>query len=462
MLASLSDDVYSKTNDVSADSGSFKFDYSVDNPNSGFKANVYRNGSQVVIAVRGTDTKGEALVKNLLADTAFAETGPISDLLVQYSKELAVLVKNVTKSGETITLTGHSLGGAVAQMVGNVANLNVQSFDAPGAAYALVRNVSQNTSLATLLSDIVPRSSGTTSITNYRMAGDQVSLIGVGQIGKTVTVPDGSCIFHGFDGTCLTSVNLNVIDYVSHAFASHSIDGLVRSIQKYCSDGTYMQPEVSLLGLDNCTLGQTYETSDKANQMADRLLSVVKTACKPAVVTGIVQVLVDTAALYGSEMRAQQVCEAVSGKVVAKSTYVDPPAGRAYFLQVNSGSPNLSSFTLPMLSGVFGWELQYHDQSGWSPAKTLMGDADFDFLTDVDQLAFVPLDANGNPTYNPDDFYFGFTPASDGDFSAEVVTFGNRDTVPEPQSILLVLLGMVGIVISSRKRQKQKIAKTFH
>ena len=102
-----------------------------------------------------------------------------------------------------------------------------------------------------------------------------------------------------------------------------------------------------------------------------------------------------------------------------------------------------------MLTNVFGWALQYHDRFGWSPFVSQMGDADFQFTTDVDALDFIPLDSFGNQTYNTDYFAYGLKFASDGIVNATLATF---EPVPEPGTLLLFATATFALVTVQRRK----------
>ena len=82
-------------------------------------------------------------------------------------------------AGAVITLTGHSLGGALAQLVGEASDFAVAAFNAPGGQ-ALYGQLS---------SELAPADGlgyGGTDI-NYIVDGDQVSFAGV-PIGQQFTI----------------------------------------------------------------------------------------------------------------------------------------------------------------------------------------------------------------------------------------------------------------------------------
>src|SRR5262249_42962233 len=102
-----------------------------------FRANAYASSddSQIVIAFRGTDLNDNivTLLKNILADISFV-TGVVNANLLNYVEDAAQFVRSIEAAfpHASITLTGHSLGGAIAQIISAASGLSASVFNAPG------------------------------------------------------------------------------------------------------------------------------------------------------------------------------------------------------------------------------------------------------------------------------------------------------------------------------------------
>jgi hypothetical protein len=111
---------------------------------SGFEAIAFQKGTEIVISYAGTydkDVKGD-----IVADAGLA-TGVGSVQLLQ-AVEYYLQIK-ATNPGATITLTGHSLGGGLASLVGVFLGVNATTFDqAPFALTALSQAADLKTYLA--------------------------------------------------------------------------------------------------------------------------------------------------------------------------------------------------------------------------------------------------------------------------------------------------------------------------
>ena len=109
---------------------------------SGFEATYFTNGSEIVISFAGTyDNPPNPLTNpDLQADMGLA-FGYGSDQLLQAARYY-LDVKASAPAGTTITLTGHSLGGGLAALVGVFFGVNATTFDqAPFANSAQANSI---------------------------------------------------------------------------------------------------------------------------------------------------------------------------------------------------------------------------------------------------------------------------------------------------------------------------------
>lgn len=188
-LARASSDVYNTTPGVIGD---FVPGHTWELPD-GLRVRSYSSpdGSHIILSIRGTEndpSKNDAGAKNFLVDYAVA-SGIRNSLSEQYLKEASEILASVASDhpGVQIQLTGHSLGGAIAQVLGGASGLQTTVFDAPGAGDLRFFQAEQLN---------VPVLGNFPVGTNYRAFGDQVSLVGI-QIGPVVTVGDASSVAFG-------------------------------------------------------------------------------------------------------------------------------------------------------------------------------------------------------------------------------------------------------------------------
>jgi Lipase (class 3) len=170
---------------------------------TGFGANVYRDGNKVVVAIRGTDN-----FYNVLTDYALG-TGKADQSMIDAVKQVSDLITQIKASipDADISLTGHSLGGGIAQIVAAANGISADTFNAPGVAQV----VENNPNLVT--KTLPPGSSSSSKITNYRMEGDQVS-----NAGKNL--PSVEVV------TVANSNYTSILDVK----AAHSMDGMLTAI----------------------------------------------------------------------------------------------------------------------------------------------------------------------------------------------------------------------------------------
>lgn len=136
-----------------------------DNPRTGYQGTIYQrvDTNEIIVAHRGTEFDREALKDGLLADGGMVLNR--SNLQVVDAVGLTRAALNAAKEieGRTgiappVTVTGHSLGGTLAQVTAHHFDLRGETFNAYGATSLGLR---------------IP--AGGHSVTNHVMAGDLVS-----------------------------------------------------------------------------------------------------------------------------------------------------------------------------------------------------------------------------------------------------------------------------------------------
>ncbi|MEF8758761.1 MAG: DUF3466 family protein [Candidatus Accumulibacter sp. UW25] len=380
-LARLSDDVY-KTG-AGADGYVPIANLSIKDEfgNSGFTAIAYGKGDQVVIAVRGTDLNHyNQATYNVLSDASFV-TG-IPTLSFENSvNQLATLLTTVTNtvpSGTKITLTGHSLGGGIAQIVGNAAKIAVTTFNAPGAAEFTSAFSPLDGPLSALN---IP--SPSSDITNYRLYGDHISFAGR-HLGTVITI-DNTLSYTSIDDILSKSLDL---------LAYHPIETIIDQLAKGAKETT------GSLGVSLIPL----------------LVAAVHHISESSIVESF-SFLADILAQY----------------------LLDPPPGDHFLLTASEDSPLLQSVQLPFFDDVAAWRLRFHDEKHWSPFVLYDTPGNFLFQTGVDAIEFFPLDDLLEVIFIPEPFVVGVTFASAGAVTAELTVLSGSSDIPEPPAAWLLV-----------------------
>lgn len=103
---------------------------------SGFEATAFQNGNEIVISYSGTDPNNSGLFSPDGKTNVALNAGTWADQLLQ-AAEYYLQIK-AANPGANITLTGHSLGGGLAALVGVFFGVQTTTFDqAPFAQSAL-------------------------------------------------------------------------------------------------------------------------------------------------------------------------------------------------------------------------------------------------------------------------------------------------------------------------------------
>ena len=165
----------------------------------GFQAASYMLEGKLVVAFRGTEVWGDGVsdvALGLGANSAYFELGErfVQQVVAQRNQPVSVVC-------------GHSLGGAIAQVVANRLNIPMVSFNAPGVAVLASRNLASASPTATairfggMVASALVRPGQALRDTvaafrpgrglNVRVDADPVSRIGV-HYGEMLTVPQSS------------------------------------------------------------------------------------------------------------------------------------------------------------------------------------------------------------------------------------------------------------------------------
>ena len=381
-LADLADVVY----DPGFGSGSYTYVAQYPDASNGFLAEEFMSGSQIVISIRGTDN-----LNNYLADGSWLQSSP-NTTLGNDVRDAAIFLDQVRHANQTdtITLTGHSLGGAVAQLLGLASNYAAVGFDAPGASQ-FFSALTPQLQHAFANSDSFQRLSA-----NYRTSGDQVSLAGAA-IGQQYTV---------------TSKYPNSWLY---AIANHSIDLLSSQID-LASQGN---PNVSIVpGVQDLPLAAT----DLASE------SLRSTTASQAV---------------------YNVITAVSA--ISHFYSFDPSQYSSYTLVGTATSPDISAVILPAVPGVASYLVSFEGSNGtWSADQTALPNATLATPpgTAASGVRFFSEDAAGDPVPLPDDTYFqvafNSTGTFDGTLTEDVACFCRGTHIATPTGEVLIEMLRVG------------------
>ncbi len=372
-LAALSLDAY---NDTPTGAG----EYQVIQTRAGdfsFRVAAYANddGSQIVIAPRGTskaDEKTDAYT--WMADEGFAASVP-NVVTNGHLIQLGGFLQDVAQANPNsqITLTGYSLGGGLAQVVGAFAHIQTVTFLSPGGN-TFIPFVQNSLGPLAQLKILSPSS----AIYDYRQTGDLISLVGT-QVGTSITVDNPLLADISAGPIFVGSVGLGWGVYHSLALLSSTLES---------------QPTApGILGPK-----EQFGAPDSG--------------------------LLQSAVVFGSAVNAAwnfSHPDIHSGKLLQ----FDPRPGYGYSFSAAPGSPLFASLVLPIDNGVSGWSLTSY-LNGTALGTQFAQDGHFNFAFGIDRLDFHPVDEHGNTIYYPDPFFLGLTFDRDGDFN------GTLQVVTEP------------------------------
>lgn len=211
---------------------------------------------QIVVSFQGTAT-----IQDAIRDASF--TGVYNQLLVNYLGTAANFLADVRADhpNADFTLTGHSLGGAVASILGAVAGVDAYTFNAPGTVGVISQsNRAILQSLTNVSGSLATNGSG---LQEYRDYGDIVSLIGqhpadsehtvIGRDSSvTLAVVPTACITVCHDiNTLISSINTGtIVPGIEAAIGNRAVvfpvnavqGGLAKLFNNYVDGWTTLEP----------------------------------------------------------------------------------------------------------------------------------------------------------------------------------------------------------------------------
>jgi hypothetical protein len=162
---------------------------------NGFQGGIYQSETEVVLGFAGT--------KNAVSDISADARIAFNILPNQCTSafHMACRAQEILK-GRTLTATGHSLGGALAQVIGAWCGIPFVTFNAPP-----MKNAMRTAKINLVKPQMMMRSHGKDLDTavgiNFRVDGDWVSGAGMKHIGPVITLPKtGQGILSHFMDIC--------------------------------------------------------------------------------------------------------------------------------------------------------------------------------------------------------------------------------------------------------------------
>ena len=358
-------------------------------------AGVSLNNEYVVLSFKGTDFSN---IEDLKADASFlTPSGAATSEFKEYTYSAASILKYVYEMypDADIILTGHSLGGAIAQVLGDVSGISAVSFNAPGPGQAL-----EYFDFANKIESIVGNICSDTNneIINYRIYGDIVSTLG-NQVGNTVTFQ--------------SSIPKYLVDLfpIGTMKANHEMDVMF--------DRVFNNAPISN------DFGPTY---------------------REVIEDGSIKIYAGK--LFNPLFWLLSIANL--GVFVTDILFIEPDYVDQYTFEAEIGSPNFRTVTMPYLYGFDAtYDLEIFLES-WISVGLFNNLDTYDFgLSGAEKFRFTIYDTAtmlSPDTIKP--FTFGVTFASNGIFSGSVVgTLSNHNSVvPEPSTIMLFATGLLGLL----------------
>lgn len=386
-LAALSEATYHDTNGTRFS----QIDQSTGGAASGFRAVAYRDGDQIVIAIRGTDPHRIQGFKDLASDTSFVTNTPSNSLQSYVGQAVAFLTQIHTQyPGLNITLTGHSLGGAIAEILADSSRYSAVTFNAPGPADLEPALSGIVSSILNLAGRAAP------SITSYRLWGDAVSVAGVHINDDANVITLAPALGHEDDGVT-----------ASGALHLHAIETMISELAAGRTQLAGAPGPVYPLNIVNgsiITLG--------------------------VIISGV---LIDPISVWS----------------------IDPPSAGGYVFTETDASPDLASLQIPEFTGLDHYLISTRAGDGWGDGQTLDPLTWYYFGQGVKSFRILGVDQAGAIANFNDALLFDLRFRSGGLLNAQIDFLPRRTTsgVPEPSQWMLFIAGFFVAGASLRARR---------
>lgn len=413
IAAALSNNIYHGTDGFG---GYTNIGTKTDPRNAGFLASGYCNGdpnaagAHIVIAFRGTEVgRGVGIAwSDLAADASFLSNIATASLSQQV-EDAANYVREMQTAYPTadITLTGHSLGGAVAQLVGKAAGLATYAVDAPGAGQLYG-------SLTTALGSF-PAPTATAPNTNYREYGDPVSQVGT-PIGTTISLARPQTVIYTTPGVDLKRYAL---ENLGSFLTAHDAATAFQQINTFSTEPP--SGEAQLGTIFNITLRpeatiatNMWRIGGLISDNFTQLIGVRSDRLSPAA-PSLISEMTPSLSLWAP--------------------------GTDFILTRDASSPSYAAVVFASIDGVSSYRTRYEVLGLWSDWQSVAPGTESLIGDGATAVEFGALDAQGQ-VLNLSDPLFGIRFASTGDFSGTLT----MTVVPEPSSLSLLALGATAIL----------------
>ncbi|MBV5329714.1 MAG: PEP-CTERM sorting domain-containing protein [Chlorobium sp.] len=390
---------------------------------SGYCAKAYRSssGDKIVLSFAGTDpsTRSDVLADLSFLNSKFTATPVMVDYVSKAVQDF-IYLKQIYPNSELV-LTGHSLGGAIAQLIAYASDAKVFTFDAPGTS-----EIADTSEIRSKLAQLTLYSQTPTvwelRNVNYRLYDDLISTVGT-QFSDTATVT--------FTNDKLNKDTVNNTNAISMALSAHDLNNMINLLasgEPNASSG--IGPDADLI------IPKYFMRNGETLVVMEMLLN-------------------DTLGPVFKHVHVKSLSEIVFENQIF---YIDPKDDDAYWLSGKTGSPNFRSVILPYLYNTDAvFNLEWFRDGIWSSLGFFGELESYDFGPGgVDQFRFFVLDLTSRlPAKFVEEFVIGVSFASGGQYDGNLASWQtqNATPTPEPATMLLFGTGIAGLAAVGRRKR---------